>query len=123
VTVIDKQGVHAAESFTDTSVLRLEGNWLTASRLVTFARFRLDPVDVGDIIACADNPVTTHGGHTSDELTMTMTFRINTARSQEGMENTSARSEKDSKKSFQHNVALRVALDRTLRNSRFQAEA
>jgi GTP-binding protein len=74
----------------------------------------LDPVDIGDTIACADKP-SRLAVISVDEPTMTMTFRVNDGPfvGQEGKYVTGRQIGERLEKELQHNVALRVAPGQT----------
>ncbi|MBN2590735.1 MAG: translational GTPase TypA [Sedimentisphaerales bacterium] len=116
VTVIDKQGLH-----TQQKVLQIHQFMGLGRQLVENARAGdicaisgLDPVDIGDTIACADNP-SQLAVVPVDEPTMTMTFRINDGpfSGSDGKYVTSRQIGERLEKELQHNVALRVAPGQT----------
>jgi GTP-binding protein len=74
----------------------------------------LDPVEIGDTIACADKP-SRLAVIAVDEPTMTMTFRINDGpfAGKDGKYLTSRQIGERLQKELQHNVALRVEAGRT----------
>ena len=112
VTVIDKNGLH-----TQQKVLQIHQFMGLGRQLVENARAGdicaisgLDPVDIGDTIACADNP-SQLAVVPVDEPTMTMTFRINDGplSGQDGKYVTARQIGERLEKELQSNVALRVA--------------
>jgi GTP-binding protein len=74
----------------------------------------LDPVDIADTIACAENPLKL-SATAVDEPTMTMTFRVNDGpfAGIEGKYITSRQIGERLERELQHNVALRVQPGRT----------
>jgi GTP-binding protein len=111
VTVIDKQGLH-----TQQKVMQIHQFYGLGRQLVESVQAGdicaisgLDPVDIGDTIACADNP-SQLAVIPVDEPTMTMTFRINDGpfSGMDGKYVTSRQIGERLEKELQHNVALRV---------------
>ena len=111
VTVIDKQGLH-----TQQKVLQIHQFYGLGRQLVESVQAGdicaisgLDPVDIGDTIACEDNP-SQLAVISVDEPTMTMTFRINDGpfAGRDGKYVTARQIGERLEKELQHNVALRV---------------
>ncbi|MEJ2650087.1 MAG: EF-Tu/IF-2/RF-3 family GTPase, partial [Sedimentisphaerales bacterium] len=111
VTVIDKEGLH-----TQQKVLQIHQFYGLGRQLVESVQAGdicaisgLDPVDIGDTIACADNP-SQLAVISVDEPTMTMTFRINDGpfAGRDGKYVTARQIGERLEKELQHNVALRV---------------
>ena len=111
VTVIDRQGLH-----TQQKVMQIHQFYGLGRQQVESVRAGdicaisgLDPVDIGDTIACADNP-SQLAVIAVDEPTMTMTFRINDGPfvGTDGKYVTSRQIGERLEKELQHNVALRV---------------
>ncbi len=116
VTVIDKQGLH-----TQQKVMQIHQFYGLGRQLVESVQAGdicaisgLDPVDIGDTIACADNP-SQLAVVPVDEPTMTMTFRINDGpfSGRDGKYVTSRQIGERLEKELQHNVALRVEQGKT----------
>jgi len=116
VTVIDAEGLH-----TQQKVMHIHQFQGLGRKKVSFARAGdicaisgLDPVDIGNTIACADNP-SPLAVIAVDEPTMTMTFRINDGpfAGRDGKYITSRQICDRLDKELQQNVALRVEAGRT----------
>ncbi len=116
VNVIDKQGLH-----TQQKVLHIhQFHGLGRTQVPTVeagdicAISGLDPVEIGDTIACAENP-SQLVAVSVDEPTMTMTFRVNDGpfAGREGKYVTARHIGERLEKELQHNVALRVEPGRT----------
>ena len=116
VTVIDRQGNH-----TEQKVIQLyEFEGLTKMRATEVeagdicAVAGLDPVDIGDTIACPDQP-SALPIVVIDEPTMSMTFHVNNGpfAGQDGKYVTSLQIRDRLEKELQTNVALRVELGQT----------
>jgi len=111
VTVIDKGGVHTQQKIMH--IHQFQG--LTRKRVLNVeagdicAISGLDPIEIGDTIACADNP-SQLAVIAVDEPTMTMTFRVNDGpfAGQDGKYITSRQLGERLEKELQSNVALRV---------------
>lgn len=111
VTVIDKEGLH-----TQQKVLQIHQFYGLGRKQVSSVQAGdicaisgLDPVDIGDTIACADKP-SRLAVISVDEPTMTMTFRINDGpfAGRDGKYVTARQIGQRLEKELQHNVALRV---------------
>ena len=116
VTVIDKQGLH-----TQQKVLQIHQFFGLGRKKVSSVQAGdicaisgLDPVDIGDTIACADKP-SQLAVISVDEPTMMMTFRINDGpfAGQDGKYVTSRQIGERLEKELQNNVALRVEQGQT----------
>ncbi len=116
VTVIDREGLH-----TQQKVLQIHQFDGLGRRQVSnvqagdiCAISGLDPVDIGNTIACADNP-SRLAVVSVDEPTMSMTFRVNDGpfAGRDGKYVTSRHIGERLAKELQHNVALRVEAGRT----------
>jgi GTP-binding protein len=111
VTVIDSQGLHTQQKIMQIHQFqglgRKKVQKVQAGDICAIAG--LDPVDIGDTIACADNP-SQLAVISVDEPTMTMTFRINDGpfAGKDGKYITSRQIGDRLDKELQHNVALRV---------------
>jgi len=116
VTVIDAEGLHTRQKVMQihqfhglgrVRVLSVEAGDICAIS-------GLDPVDIGDTIACADNP-SKFDVIPVDEPTMSMTFRVNDGpfAGQDGKYVTSRQIGERLNKELQKNVALRVEAGRT----------
>ncbi len=116
VTVIDKQGLHTRQKVMQ--IYQFHG--LSRKQVASAqagdicAISGLDPVDIGDTIASADNPSQLPPIHI-DEPTMTMTFRVNDGpfAGRDGKYVTSRHIGERLEKELQHNVALKVEQGRT----------
>ncbi len=111
VTVINKDGVH-----TQQKIMHIHQFYgLGRKRVATVqagdicAISGLDPIEIGDTIACADNP-SPLAVIAVDEPTMTMTFRVNDGpfASRDGKYVTGRQLGERLEKELQSNVALRV---------------
>jgi GTP-binding protein len=116
VTVINKDGVH-----TQQKVMHIhQFHGLSRKRVPEVeagdicAISGLDPIEIGDTIACADNP-SPLAVIPVDEPTMTMTFRVNDGpfAGRDGKYVTSRQIGERLQKELQGNVALRVAPGQT----------
>jgi GTP-binding protein len=116
VTVITKDGVHLLQK-----VMHIhQFNGLTRNRVEVVeagdicAISGLDPIEIGDTIACADNP-SPLATIPVDEPTMTMTFRVNDSpfAGRDGKYVTSRQIGERLEKELQSNVSLRVAPGQT----------
>ena len=111
VTVIDKQGLHTQQKVLHIHQFHGLGRKQapTAQAGDLCAISGLDPVDIGDTIACADKP-SQLAVVAIDEPTMTMTFRVNDGpfAGKDGKFVTSRQVGDRLQKELQHNVALRV---------------
>ena len=111
VTVIDKQGLHTQQKVMQIHQFyglgRQQVDSVQAGDICAISG--LDPVDIGDTIACADNP-SQIAVIAVDEPTMTMTFRINDGpfAGTDGKYVTSRHIGERLEKELQHNVSLRV---------------
>ena len=116
VTVIDKQGLHTQQKVMQIHQFdglgRKQVPSVQAGDICAISG--LDPVDIGDTIACADNP-SRLAVISVDEPTMTMTFRINDGpfAGHEGKYVTGRQIGERLEKELQHNVALRVEAGQT----------
>ncbi len=112
VTVIDRQGLHTQQKVLQIHQFKGLGRQLVESTQAgdICAISGLDPVDIGDTIACADNP-SQLAVVPVDEPTMTMTFRINDGpySGRDGKYVTARQIGERLDKELQSNVALRVA--------------
>lgn len=111
VTVIDKEGLHTQQKVMHIHQFHGLGRKQVALAQAgdIYAISGLDPVDIGDTIACADNP-SQLTVISIDEPTMTMTFRINDGpfSGKDGKYVTSRQIGERLQKELQQNVALRV---------------
>jgi GTP-binding protein len=116
VAVIDRNGLHTQQKIMH--IHQFDG--LSRKRVSTVqagdicAISGLDPVEIGDTIACADNP-SRLAVVAVDEPTMTMTFRVNDGpfAGRDGTHITSRKIGERLQKELQTNVALRVDPGRT----------
>ncbi len=116
VTVIDRQGLH-----TQQKVMQIHQFFGLGRKKVPSVQAGdicaisgLDPVDIGDTIACADKP-SQLAVIAVDEPTMSMTFRVNDGpfAGQDGKYVTSRQIGERLEKELQNNVALRVEQGQT----------
>ncbi|MHC4204607.1 MAG: translational GTPase TypA [Planctomycetota bacterium] len=111
VTVIDSEGLHTQQKVMQIHQFyglgRKQAPSIQAGDIGTISG--LDPVEIGDTIACADKP-SRLAVIAVDEPTMTMTFRINDGpfAGKDGKYLTSRQIGGRLEKELQHNVALRV---------------
>jgi len=111
VTVIDKQGLHTQQKVLHIHQFfglgRKQAEKVQAGDICAISG--LDPVDIGDTIACADKP-SAMAVISVDEPTMTMTFRVNDGpfAGKDGKYVTSRQVGDRLRKELQQNVALRV---------------
>ncbi len=116
VTVIDSEGLHTQQKVMQIHQFSGLGRKRAASVQAgdICAISGLDPVEIGDTIACADKP-SRLAVIPVDEPTMTMTFRINDGpfAGKDGKYLTSRQIGERLEKELQHNVALRVEPGRT----------
>lgn len=111
VTVIDSEGLHTQQKVMQIhqfhGLSRKQVSHVQAGDICTIAG--LDPVEIGDTIACADKPLRL-AVISIDEPTMTMTFRINNGpfAGRDGKYVTSRQIGERLEKELQQNVALRV---------------
>jgi GTP-binding protein len=111
VTVIDKEGKHTQQKvvklYTFEGLKKIHTDKVFAGDICAIAG--LDPVDIGDTIACADKPKALPIV-AIDEPTMTMSFRINDGPfvGREGKFVTGRQIAQRLQKELQQNVALRV---------------
>ncbi len=116
VTVIDKQGLHTQQKVMQ--IHEFDGlgrKRVTAVRAGDICTISgLDPVDIGDTIACAERP-SPLAVISVDEPTMTMTFRVNDGpfAGRDGKYITGRQIGERLQKELQQNVALRVDPGRT----------
>jgi GTP-binding protein len=111
VIVIDRQGVHTLQKVLQIYQFHGLGRKLVSSVQAgdICAISGLDPVNIGDTIACADNP-SQLAVIPVDEPTMTMTFRVNDGpfAGRDGKYVTSRQISERLEKELAKNVALRV---------------
>lgn len=111
VTVIDREGKHTQQKVVQLygfeGLGRKEVDRVPAGDICAIAG--LDPVDIGNTIACKDEPSALPVINV-DEPTMSMTFRVNDGpfAGQDGKYVTSRQVKERLDKELQHNVALRV---------------
>jgi len=111
VTVIDKDGLHTQQKVMHIhqfyGLSRKRSSSVQAGDICTISG--LDPVEIGDTIACADKP-SRLAVIPVDEPTMTMTFRINDGpfAGKDGKYLTSRQIGERLEKELQHNISLRV---------------
>jgi GTP-binding protein len=111
VTVIDSEGLHTQQKVMQIHQFyglgRKQAPNIQAGDIGAISG--LDPVEIGDTIACADKP-SRLAVFAVDEPTMTMTFRINDGpfAGKDGKYLTSRQIGERLEKELQHNVALRV---------------
>ncbi|MBN2592245.1 MAG: translational GTPase TypA [Sedimentisphaerales bacterium] len=116
VTVIDSDGLHTQQKVMQIhqfyGLSRKRTSSVQAGDICAISG--LDPVEIGDTIACADKP-SRLAVIPVDEPTMTMTFRINDGpfAGKDGKYLTSRHIGERLDKELQHNVALRVEPGRT----------
>ncbi|MHC4325130.1 MAG: translational GTPase TypA [Planctomycetota bacterium] len=116
VTVIDSEGLHTQQKVMQIHQFfglgRKQTSRIQAGDIGAISG--LDPVEIGDTIACADKP-SRLAVIAVDEPTMTMTFRINDGpfAGKDGKYLTSRQIGERLDKELQHNVALRVEPGRT----------
>lgn len=116
VTVIDKEGLHTQQKVMQIHQFDGLGRKRVASVQAgdICAVSGLDPVDIGDTIACADQP-SQLAVISVDEPTMTMTFRVNDGPfvGRDGKYVTGRQIGERLEKELQKNVALRVEAGQT----------
>jgi GTP-binding protein len=116
VTVIDSDGLHTQQKVMQIHQFYGLGRKRTLSVQAgdICAISGLDPVEIGDTIACADKP-SRLATIPVDEPTMTMTFRVNDGpfSGKDGKYLTSRHIGERLEKELQHNVALRVESGQT----------
>jgi GTP-binding protein len=116
VTVINAEGVHTLQKVMQIHQFyglgRKQVSSVQAGDICAISG--LDPVDIGDTIACAENP-SQLAVIPVDEPTMTMTFRVNDGpfAGRDGKYVTSRQIAERLEKELQHNVSLRVEPGRT----------
>jgi len=116
VTVIDREGLHTLQKVMQ--IHQFDGlgrkQVLTAQAGDICAISGLDPIDIGNTIACADNP-SKLAVISVDEPTMSMTFRVNNGpfAGKDGKYLTGRQVGERLEKELHHNVALRVEPGRT----------
>ncbi|OHB61470.1 MAG: GTP-binding protein TypA [Planctomycetes bacterium RBG_13_46_10] len=116
VTVIDKNGLHTLQKVLQIHQFhglgRKQVQTAQAGDICTISG--LDPIEIGDTIACADNP-SVLAVISVDEPTMTMTFRVNDGpfAGRDGKYVTSRQIGERLEKELQHNIALRVQAGQT----------
>jgi GTP-binding protein len=116
LTVIDSDGLHTQQKVMQIHQFYGLGRMRTSSVQAgdICAISGLDPVEIGDTIACADNP-SRLAVIPIDEPTMSMTFRINDGpfAGKDGKYLTGRQIGERLEKELQHNVALRVEPGKT----------
>jgi len=116
VTVIDGEGLHTRQKVMQIHQFHGLGRKQVSSVKAgdICAISGLDPVNIGDTIACADNPLQL-AVIPVDEPTMTMTFRVNDGpfAGRDGKYVTSRQIGERLEKELQRNVALRVEAGQT----------
>jgi len=116
VTVIDREGLHTRQKVMQVHLFdglgRKQVPTVQAGDICAVSG--LDPVDIGNTIACADNP-SKIAVIAVDEPTMSMTFRVNDGpfAGRDGKYVTSRQIGERLEKELQHNVALRVESGQT----------
>jgi len=111
VTVIDRQGLHTPQKimqlYTFRGLEKIPADTVEAGDICAIAG--LDPVDMGNTIACPDQP-SQLSVIAVDEPTMHTTFRVNDGpfAGSDGRSVTSRKIKERLEKELQHNVALRV---------------
>ncbi len=116
VTVIDKEGLHTQQKVMQIHQFdglgRKQVSKVQAGDICAISG--LDPVDIGDTIACADQP-SQLAVISVDEPTMTMTFRVNDGpfAGRDGKYVTGRQIGQRLEKELQQNVALRVEAGQT----------
>jgi GTP-binding protein len=116
VTVIDSDGLHTQQKVMQIHQFHGLGQKRTSSVQAgdICAISGLDPIEIGNTIACADKP-SRLAVIPVDEPTMTMTFRVNDGpfSGQDGKYLTGRQIGQRLEKELQHNVALRVEAGKT----------
>jgi len=111
VTVIDREGLHTQQKVMQIHQFDgLSRKQVSAAQAGDICAISgLDPVDIGNTIACADNP-SRLAVIAVDEPTMSMTFRVNDGpfAGRDGKYVTSRQIGERLEKELEHNVALRV---------------
>ncbi len=111
VTVIDRQGLHTQQKVAHIHQFHgLGRKRIPVARAGDICAISgLDPIEIGDTIACADKP-SMLAATAIDEPTMSMTFRVNNGpfAGRDGKYVTSRQIGNRLEKELQHNVALRV---------------
>jgi GTP-binding protein len=116
VTVIDKNGLHTQQQIAQIHQFHgLGRKQVSAAQAGDICAISgLDPIEIGDTIACADNP-SVLAVISVDEPTMTMTFRVNDGpfAGRDGKYVTSRQIGERLEKELQQNIALRVEAGQT----------
>jgi len=116
VTVIDKNGLHTQQKITQIHQFHgLGRKQVSAAQAGDICAISgLDPIEIGDTIACADNP-SVLAVISVDEPTMTMTFRVNDGpfAGRDGKYVTSRQIGERLEKELQQNISLRVEAGQT----------